>query len=44
MGDAFFEHPIINSPYDCPAGHWQRDADGQPTQKVIEMIVKAVQP
>ncbi len=32
----FFDHPILNSPYDCPQRHWELDADGQPTQKVVE--------
>jgi len=33
--NAFFDQPILNSPYDEPARHWQLDADGQPTQKII---------
>jgi type III restriction enzyme len=36
MAEAFFEHPILNSPYDYPARHWELDADGQPTNKIIE--------
>ena len=32
----FFEHPILNSPYAYPATHWELDADGQPTNKLIE--------
>ncbi|MDB6034302.1 MAG: restriction endonuclease, partial [Verrucomicrobiales bacterium] len=36
MSNPFFEHPILNSPYDCPRRHWELDADGQPTQKIIE--------
>jgi len=32
----FYEHPIQNSPYACPTRHWQLDADGQPTQLLIE--------
>ena len=32
----FFDHPILNSPYDCPQRHWELDADGQPTQQIIE--------
>ena len=31
----FFEHPILNSPYECPAQHWELDSDGQPTQKIL---------
>ncbi len=36
MADQFFEHPILNSPYDYPLRHWELDASGQPTQKIIE--------
>jgi len=32
MENPFFEHPILNSPYECPARHWELDAEGQPTQ------------
>ena len=32
---AFFEHPILNSPYACPGRHWELDADGQPTNRLI---------
>lgn len=32
----FFEHPILNSPYAYPGRHWELDADGQPTNKLIE--------
>ena len=32
----FFEHPILNSPYAFPARHWELDADGQPTNVLIE--------
>jgi len=31
----FFEHPILNSPYEYPKEHWELDAQGQPTQRVI---------
>jgi type III restriction enzyme len=34
--NAFFEHPILNSPYECPPRHWELDEAGQPTQKIIE--------
>src|SRR5579863_3809885 len=30
----FFSHPILNSPYEPPARHWELDKDGQPTQKI----------
>ncbi|WP_374962927.1 BPTD_3080 family restriction endonuclease [Spongiibacter tropicus] len=36
MTDAFFERPILNSPYDYPARHWELDDGGQPTQQIIE--------
>ena len=36
MADAFFTHPILNSPYSQPQRHWELDSSGQPTQKVIE--------
>jgi len=34
MSNEFFEHPILNSPYEYPARHWELDASGQPTQKI----------
>ena len=30
----FYEHPILNSPYEYPKRHWELD-EGQPTQQVI---------
>ena len=36
MSDAFFEKPILNSPYECPPRHWELDEHGQPTQKIVE--------
>jgi len=36
MTDQFFERPILNSPYAYPAKHWELDADGQPTNRIIE--------
>lgn len=36
MTDAFFEKPILNSPYDYPGRHWELDKSGQPTQQIIE--------
>lgn len=35
MSNPFFDHPILNSPYDCPKQHWELDAEGQPTQQVL---------
>ncbi len=36
MENRFFEKPILNSPYENPAQHWELDAEGQPTQRIIE--------
>jgi len=41
MENRFFEHPILNSPYDYPSQHWELDDDGQPTQQVIAQRRKA---
>lgn len=35
MSQEFFERPILNSPYEYPAEHWEIDESGQPTQRVI---------
>jgi type III restriction enzyme len=32
----FFTHPILNSPYEYPARHWELDEHGQPTQNVVD--------
>lgn len=37
MSNPFFDHPILNSPYQYPIRHWELDEAGQPTQKVIEL-------
>ena len=36
MTNPFFDHPILNSPYDRPQRHWELDSQGQPTQQVLE--------
>ncbi|NOY81146.1 MAG: DEAD/DEAH box helicase family protein [Kiritimatiellaeota bacterium] len=36
MDTRFFEKPILNSPYEYPSRHWELDASGQPTQRIIE--------
>src|SRR4029450_2924648 len=36
MTNLFFDHPILNSPYAYPARHWELDAQGQPTQQIVE--------
>jgi type III restriction enzyme len=35
-GNPFFDHPILNSPYDAPGRHWELDNQGQPTQKIVD--------
>ena len=35
MDNPFFTRPILNSPYDYPARHWELDNEGQPTGKII---------
>jgi len=35
MSSAFFERPILNSPYEYPAQHWELDETGQPTQQIV---------
>jgi len=36
MDNRFFHRPILNSPYGYPSRHWELDAQGQPTQQIIE--------
>jgi type III restriction enzyme len=36
MPESFFERPILNSPYELPARHWELDESGQPTNRVID--------
>ncbi|MCY4015822.1 MAG: DEAD/DEAH box helicase family protein [Gammaproteobacteria bacterium] len=36
MSDPFFEQPILNSPYEYPARHWELDGAGQPTGKIAD--------
>ena len=36
LTDAFFDKPILNSPYEHPSRHWELDDAGQPTQKIVE--------
>ena len=36
MAQQFFERPILNSPYAFPGRHWELDADGQPTTRILE--------
>ena len=36
MNPKFFEQPILNSPYEAPSRHWELDAAGQPTHRIVE--------
>ena len=36
MPSDFFEQPILNSPYEYPSQHWELDAEGQPTNNILE--------
>ena len=36
MSDRFFDGPILNSPYDIPAQHWELDETGQPTNHILD--------
>jgi len=36
MVAAFFEQPILNSPYEYPSRHWELDVNGQPTQEIVD--------
>jgi type III restriction enzyme len=35
MPETFFEKPILNSPYQYPARHWELDDTGQPTNHIL---------
>jgi len=36
MPNPFFDHPILNSPYEYPKKYWELDDQGQPTQRIID--------
>ena len=36
MEQRFFEQPILNSPYEHPARHWELDENRQPTDRIVE--------
>jgi len=40
-GISFFEKPILNSPYQFPATHWDLDSDGHPTNKILDFRRKS---
>ncbi|MHB8766339.1 MAG: PDDEXK family nuclease [Deferrisomatales bacterium] len=50
MSNPFFDHPILNSPYECPRRHWELDDTGQPTQRIaereriVERLIDAIEP
>lgn len=35
MSEAFFQSPILNSPYEPPHRHWELDESGQPTNVIV---------
>ena len=35
MPDDFCTSPILNSPYEYPARHWELDGSGQPTNQIV---------
>ncbi len=35
-GNRFFDRPVLNSPYEYPARHWELDDDGQPTNRIVD--------
>ena len=41
MEERFFDSPILNSPYEYPMRHWELDAQGQPTQQIVDYRRKA---
>jgi type III restriction enzyme len=41
MSNAFFDRPILNSPYDYPGKHWELDEEGMPTLQVTHERRKA---
>ncbi len=41
MENQFFEKPILNSPYKYPSKHWELDAQGQPTERILEFRRRA---
>ena len=41
MDNQFFKKPILNSPYEYPARHWELDEQSQPTQRITDMRRRA---
>ena len=38
--EQFFDRPILNSPYEYPARHWELDQSGQPTNIILDVTVR----
>lgn len=36
MAESFYDRQTLNSPYTYPGRHWELDADGQPTNHIVE--------
>ena len=36
VAQRFFEQPILNSPYEYPARHWELDENRQPTEQIVD--------
>ena len=36
MSEQFFDRPVLNSPYEYPARHWELDESGQPTGHILD--------
>jgi hypothetical protein len=36
LNESFFGRPILNLPNTFPRRHWELDAEGQPTTRIIE--------
>ena len=34
--EQFFDRPVLNSPYEYPARHWELDDGGQPTNRILD--------
>ncbi len=34
--ERFFDQPVLNSPYELPARHWELDESGQPTDCILD--------
>ena len=36
MSERFFDRPVLNSPYEYPARHWELDESRQPTGRILD--------